>query len=225
MKTLGILIVVAVIALAAFLVASGDLGDRSARRRDAHPTIRVPGNGGEPAGEARREQAALAPPTSPGPSAGLQPVRTSERPRHATGSAAGTPRANGSSNARPGARLNITGVVLDGNRPLRGAQVLIDVDGSTAGDANTDSAGRFEIPVPFPAADVVLRVIARGFATVVRDLGDQRTQTMLHVGNIFLQRGSVLAGIVDRKDGTPVLIFRHYSVDGKVLHEDRLEAE
>ena len=37
--------------------------------------------------------------------------------------------------------------------------------------------------------------------------------------------GGYLAGIVDRIDGKPVLIFRHYSVEGKVLNEDRLEAK
>lgn len=35
--------------------------------------------------------------------------------------------------------------------------------------------------------------------------------------------GGFLAGIVDRQNGKPVLVFRHYSVDGEVLNEDRLE--
>ena len=34
--------------------------------------------------------------------------------------------------------------------------------------------------------------------------------------------GGFLAGTVERVDGTPRLTFRHYSVDGKVLYEDRL---
>ncbi|MFQ5930113.1 MAG: alkaline phosphatase D family protein [Acidobacteriota bacterium] len=37
--------------------------------------------------------------------------------------------------------------------------------------------------------------------------------------------GGFLAGIVDRENGKPVLTFRHYSVDGKVLNEDRLPAK
>lgn len=37
--------------------------------------------------------------------------------------------------------------------------------------------------------------------------------------------GGFLAGIVDRKEGRPMLTFRHYSVDGKVLNEDRLQAK
>jgi len=36
--------------------------------------------------------------------------------------------------------------------------------------------------------------------------------------------GGFLAGIVDREDGKPVLTFRHYSVDGHILNEDRVEA-
>lgn len=36
--------------------------------------------------------------------------------------------------------------------------------------------------------------------------------------------GGFLAGAVERADGKPVLTFRHYSVDGKVLNEDRLPA-
>ncbi|MCX6630867.1 MAG: alkaline phosphatase D family protein, partial [Candidatus Solibacter sp.] len=34
--------------------------------------------------------------------------------------------------------------------------------------------------------------------------------------------GGFLAGTVERIDGKPVLTFRHYSVDGKILNEDRL---
>ena len=34
--------------------------------------------------------------------------------------------------------------------------------------------------------------------------------------------GGFLAGTVERVDGTPRLTFRHYSVDGKILNEDRL---
>ncbi len=37
--------------------------------------------------------------------------------------------------------------------------------------------------------------------------------------------GGFLAGIVDREAGKPVLTFRHYGVDGKVLNEDRLAAD
>jgi len=36
--------------------------------------------------------------------------------------------------------------------------------------------------------------------------------------------GGFLAGTVERIDGKPTLTFRHYSVDGKILHEDRLTA-
>ena len=36
--------------------------------------------------------------------------------------------------------------------------------------------------------------------------------------------GGFLAGIVDREDGEPVLTFRHYSVDGEILNEDRVPA-
>ncbi len=34
--------------------------------------------------------------------------------------------------------------------------------------------------------------------------------------------GGFLSGTVERKNGSPTLTFRHYSVDGKVLNEDRL---
>lgn len=37
--------------------------------------------------------------------------------------------------------------------------------------------------------------------------------------------GGFLAGTVDREGDRPVLTFRHYSVDGKVLNEDRLPAQ
>jgi alkaline phosphatase D len=37
--------------------------------------------------------------------------------------------------------------------------------------------------------------------------------------------GGFLAGFVERIDGKPTLTFRHYSVDGKVLNEDRLSAK
>ncbi len=37
--------------------------------------------------------------------------------------------------------------------------------------------------------------------------------------------GGFLAGTVDREGDEPVLTFRHYSVDGKVLHQDRLPAQ
>ena len=37
--------------------------------------------------------------------------------------------------------------------------------------------------------------------------------------------GGFLAVTVDRRDGTPTLMLRHYSVDGEVLHEDLLVAE
>ena len=37
--------------------------------------------------------------------------------------------------------------------------------------------------------------------------------------------GGFLAGIVDREGGVPVLHFRHYSVDGEILHEDRFTAQ
>ena len=37
--------------------------------------------------------------------------------------------------------------------------------------------------------------------------------------------GGFLAGIVERENGKPVLIFRHYSVDGEILHEDKLPAK
>ncbi|MDZ7722228.1 MAG: alkaline phosphatase D family protein [candidate division KSB1 bacterium] len=37
--------------------------------------------------------------------------------------------------------------------------------------------------------------------------------------------GGFLAGIVEYENGAPVLIFRHYSVDGEVLNEERLTAE
>lgn len=37
--------------------------------------------------------------------------------------------------------------------------------------------------------------------------------------------GGFLAGTVDRAEGKPALAFRHYSVDGAILNEDRLVAE
>ncbi len=37
--------------------------------------------------------------------------------------------------------------------------------------------------------------------------------------------GGFLAGVVERVNGKPSLTFRHYSVDGVVLNEDRLEVE
>ncbi len=37
--------------------------------------------------------------------------------------------------------------------------------------------------------------------------------------------GGFLSGTVERIDGKPTLTFRHYSVEGKVLNEDRLVAE
>jgi alkaline phosphatase D len=37
--------------------------------------------------------------------------------------------------------------------------------------------------------------------------------------------GGFLAGTVERQDGRPTLTFRHYSPDGRLLHEDRLTAE
>jgi alkaline phosphatase D len=37
--------------------------------------------------------------------------------------------------------------------------------------------------------------------------------------------GGFLAGTVERVDGKPVLTFRHYSVDGRILNEDRLPAK
>jgi len=37
--------------------------------------------------------------------------------------------------------------------------------------------------------------------------------------------GGFLAGLVARENGAPTLTFRHYSVDGEVLNEDRLVAE
>lgn len=37
--------------------------------------------------------------------------------------------------------------------------------------------------------------------------------------------GGFLAGLVERDNGRPHLIFRHYSVDGQILNEDRLEAQ
>jgi alkaline phosphatase D len=37
--------------------------------------------------------------------------------------------------------------------------------------------------------------------------------------------GGFLAVTVDRRDGKPTAIFRHYSVDGEILNEDRLVAE
>lgn len=37
--------------------------------------------------------------------------------------------------------------------------------------------------------------------------------------------GGFLEGSVERREGKPVLIFRHYSVDGEVLHEDRVWAK
>jgi alkaline phosphatase D len=37
--------------------------------------------------------------------------------------------------------------------------------------------------------------------------------------------GGFLAVIVDRSEGEPILTFRHYSVDGEVLNEDRLKAQ
>ena len=36
--------------------------------------------------------------------------------------------------------------------------------------------------------------------------------------------GGFLSGLVERIDGRPVLLFRHYSVDGDMLNEDRMEA-
>ena len=37
--------------------------------------------------------------------------------------------------------------------------------------------------------------------------------------------GGFLAGTVDRSEGKPTLTFRHYSVEGDILHEDRLVAQ
>jgi hypothetical protein len=37
--------------------------------------------------------------------------------------------------------------------------------------------------------------------------------------------GGFLAATVERVDSKPVLIIRHYSVDGKILHEDKLTAK
>lgn len=37
--------------------------------------------------------------------------------------------------------------------------------------------------------------------------------------------GGFLAGIVERIEGRPRLTFRHYSVEGRILNEDRLQAE
>lgn len=37
--------------------------------------------------------------------------------------------------------------------------------------------------------------------------------------------GGFLAGTVDRESGAAVLTLRHYSVDGELFHEDRIEAE
>ena len=37
--------------------------------------------------------------------------------------------------------------------------------------------------------------------------------------------GGFLAGKVQREEGKPVLTFTHYSVDGEVLNEHRIEAQ
>jgi alkaline phosphatase D len=37
--------------------------------------------------------------------------------------------------------------------------------------------------------------------------------------------GGFLAVIADRSEGKPILIFRHYNVDGDILNEERLAAQ
>ena len=37
--------------------------------------------------------------------------------------------------------------------------------------------------------------------------------------------GGFLEGVVDRENDIPVLIFRHFGVDGNLLNEDRLVAQ
>jgi alkaline phosphatase D len=50
---------------------------------------------------------------------------------------------------------------------------------------------------------------------------DQREPMQLYLNIV----GGFLWGTIERKDGKPVLTFRHYSVDGKILHEETMIAD
>ena len=55
--------------------------------------------------------------------------------------------------------------------------------------------------------------------------GERRELLLTAVHGAGHQLRLAFAGIVDREGGRPVLTFRHYSVDGEILNEDRRPAE
>lgn len=129
------------------------------------------------------------------------PRRVAEVARESAPAASGKPPVA----ARPtaGAR-KILGAVLGEDGPLPGAQVLILADGVALAEADTDPRGRFEISFPVPAQRAALRVVARGYATLERSLGNPLQPGQQYLGNLRVQRGTVLSGVVVDDRGLPL---------------------
>lgn len=187
MKTPGLLAALAAGAIALLFVLSGERGDREANPRTGTlPATR------EPAGD-RTPEPAREPSKPAGERGEPTAARTALDPEHRPKAAGGRTRTR-----------TLLGTVVWEEGPVAGAEVTLVVQGTPIDSVGADRDGRFELTFPLPQEDSILRVTQRGFATFERALGAQRLEGKQSLGNLFLQRGTVLSGIVVDEVGRPI---------------------
>jgi hypothetical protein len=105
---------------------------------------------------------------------------------------------------RPKSLRTIKGTLVADGGPQRGGILELYAGAQVVGRGESNRKGEFEIAFEVPAQMLVLRVTARGYALLECDLGDQHVAGQQLLGNLFMQRGTALTGLVRDQDQTPV---------------------
>lgn len=107
--------------------------------------------------------------------------------------------------SHPRARLRtLVGTLVANGSPQSGGQCELFAGDRVVGRAESNRKGEFELEFPIPAERLVLRVNARGFAILEKDLGNQHVPGQQLLGNLFLEPGIALSGLVVDPRGQPI---------------------
>ncbi|MEX1025379.1 MAG: carboxypeptidase regulatory-like domain-containing protein [Planctomycetota bacterium] len=97
----------------------------------------------------------------------------------------------------------VRGSVVTPERPLPGAHVLLLEGETPVREASTADDGSFELRVPTVLEAPRLKIVARGFATHVRQLPPMRRGELRLLGNLGVEPARLTTGVVFLPNGSP----------------------
>jgi len=107
--------------------------------------------------------------------------------------------------AAPKRPPRLRGMVVSGEEgPIEGAQVLVRAGGRVLGEDVAEDTGGFELVLSAVAKEAEIEVRARGHAPLALHVENLRDGENRHLGNLVVERGVVLEGLVVDADDAPV---------------------